>query len=265
MDTGIVYDIRSFSVHDGPGIRTTVFLKGCPLRCTWCHNPESIDFGPGTWTCERKTGSHMSSYEEIIGQKMSALEVMDRIMNDRPFFEESGGGITISGGEPLAQAGFCLELIKQCKAHGIHTAIDTSGYAMEDELQPLLSITDLFLFDLKIIDPDEHLRHTGTDNQVILDNFRKVYHSGSRIMVRIPLVEGFTDTDDNIRDLVGFMKDYPEVDRIDLLPYHALSRNKYRKLGRAYLLEDMDDYPTKKAMEIKKRFDCLACFVSIGG
>ena len=265
MSHGIVYDIRSFSVHDGPGIRTTVFLKGCPLRCAWCHNPESLEFGLGSWICTRMTGQYATSHEEQLGQMMSPAEVAKKVIVDRPFFEESGGGVTISGGEPLSQADFCVHLLKFCRQDGIHTAIDTSGYGLPDDMEALMEHTDLFLYDLKIMDPQNHVRFTGVENGPILENFRRIYQAGKRAIVRIPLVQGITDTEGNIGDLIHFLDGYPGIDRIDLLPYHAIASHKYKKLGVDYPLEKWENYPTKKAGEIRKLFEKPGREVCIGG
>ncbi|MFO7978702.1 MAG: glycyl-radical enzyme activating protein [Bacteroidales bacterium] len=265
MIQGIVYDIRSFSVHDGPGIRSTVFLKGCPLRCSWCHNPESQPFGQEFWEVTQRTGSFTTTCQEPLGRIMTVDEVVKQVADERPFFEESGGGVTLSGGEPLSQPQYCLELLKQLKKQGIHTALDTSGYAPAGVMDSVIPFTDLFLFDLKFIDPQQHIRHTGKSNQTILENFSRAYASGKSLIVRIPLVEHITDTDKNIRELKHFLAAFPAIERIDLLPYHCIARHKYQKLGRPDPLGLHDNYPREKALLIQQQFTALAQQVSLGG
>ncbi len=265
MIQGIVYDIRSFSVHDGPGIRSTVFLKGCPLRCSWCHNPESQPFGQESWQVTRRTGSYATTCQEPLGRNMTVDEVVSQVAGERPFFEESGGGVTLSGGEPLSQRHFCLELLRSLKEQGIHTALDTSGYAPAGVMDSVIPFTDLFLFDLKFIDPQQHMRHTGKSNQIVLENFARAYASGKRLIVRIPLAENITDTDENIHELRAFLDAFPGIERIDLLPYHSLARHKYQKLARPDPLGRQENYPRQKALLIQQQFTALAQEVSLGG
>jgi pyruvate formate lyase activating enzyme len=265
MPDGLIYNIRSFSTNDGPGIRTTVFLKGCPLRCVWCHNPESQPGGITNWSVVRKTGNHSSVEEETIGKWMTSEDVLSAILSDRPFFEDSGGGVTISGGEPLSQPDFCLELLKLLRKNDIHTALDTSGFGDSEKLESLLPCVNVFLFDLKIMDSHQHRLHTGLDNQLIHENFRKIYHYGNKIIVRIPLVEGLTDTEENLNSIITFLSSFPLTERIDLLPYHPIATKKYQKLGLKYPLEKMEDYNPGKLKEIEKMFHCLNIPLSIGG
>lgn len=265
MNQGVVYDIRSFSVHDGPGIRSTIFLKGCPLRCSWCHNPESQAFGQESWQVIQRTGSYTTKADEPLGVEMSVEEVVEQVAADRPFFEESGGGVTLSGGEPLSQPLFCAALLRQFRQQGIHTALDTSGYAPAQVLDSVIPFTDLFLFDLKLIDPGQHMKHAGVSNQIILENFARAYASGVPLIVRIPLVEDVTDTIENLNALRQFLAAFPGIGRIDLLPYHCIARHKYQNLGRPDPLEGKDNYPRQKALQIQQMFLPLAQQVSLGG
>ena len=196
---------------------------------------------------------------------MSVQEVFDQILHDKPFFEESGGGITLSGGEPLAQAEFCLEILRKCRQAGIHTAVDTSGYAPVETIRKFMPLTDLFLFDLKLINPLEHEKHTSCNNRLILENFRLLHASGSRIILRIPLVEGITDTPLNLGQIRQFLSGFSTLERIDLLPYHCIARGKYQKLGLPYSLEQKQNYDIRKACQLRETFSDLARLVTVGG
>jgi pyruvate formate lyase activating enzyme len=262
---GLVFDIRSFSVHDGPGIRKTVFLKGCPLRCIWCHNPESQGSEPASWVRKRKSGNYESEVIEALGRFMSVEEVMKEILDEVPFFEESAGGVTLSGGEPLSQADFAAVLLSECKKHHIHTAIDTCGHVPWEEFEKILPFTDLFLYDLKLISSADHEKYTGYENRLILNNLRKLYDNSKKIIVRIPLVEGVTDTEENLSGLKQLLKDLPSIDRVDLLPFHNIANNKFIRLGMEYPLKELPDYPDYRAREIQEAFASTGRIVSVGG
>jgi pyruvate formate lyase activating enzyme len=262
---GLVFDIRSFSVHDGPGIRKTVFLKGCPLRCIWCHNPESQGSEPASWVRKRKTGNYESEVIEDLGKFMSVTDVMKEILDEVPFYEESGGGVTLSGGEPLLQADFAGALFRECKKHHIHTAIDTCGHASWESFEKVLPVTDLILYDLKHISSSEHKKITGFGNELILENLRRIYDTGKRIILRIPLVEGITDSEENLHGLKQLLKDLPAIDRIDLLLFHNMSVNKYHRLAMDYPLKNLRDYPVDMAREIQNFFQLHGRNVSIEG
>jgi pyruvate formate lyase activating enzyme len=264
MESGLIYNIRSFSVHDGPGIRTTIFMKGCPLRCAWCHNPESQKREICHWTLCRKSSDLSTHHKEEIGEYVLPQNVLTRVLPDRPFFEDSQGGITLSGGEPLYQPDFCYELLKLFKLHDIHTAVDTSAFAPPRHIHAILPYTDLFLIDLKIMDNNNHKLYTGVDNYVILENFRSIYREEKAIIVRIPIVEGITDTAENLNALHQFLTDFPCVKRIDLLPFHSIAKSKYERLGLKNSLSRMKDYPPEKMHEIEKLFKDLTPPVTIG-
>jgi pyruvate formate lyase activating enzyme len=246
--TGLVFNIQRFSIHDGPGIRTTVFLKGCPMRCWWCHNPESQECGPETMAGSRVMDGDGRRMETVVGRWKTALDVFREIESDLFFYSESGGGMTLSGGEPMMQDDFAFELLKLCKDKGIHTAIDTSGHAEPASFRKILTLADLFLFDLKLIDDARHVEYTGVSNELALRNLEMVARSGSSIIIRFPVIPGITDDPSNIRMIAGLMKRL-QLNRIDLLPYHSFARDKYRRLGRDYLLDGVEE-PKPSQMEM---------------
>jgi glycyl-radical enzyme activating protein len=266
--TGLVFDIQRFAVHDGPGIRTTVFLKGCPLRCLWCHNPESIDPRPEiAWRPERcigcfacvgvcphgchraEAGGHAFDREscvrcglctqqcwsgalELVGREMTVAQVLEPVLADRPFYASSGGGMTISGGEPLHQAEFTAALLAAAKAEGLHTCLDTSGQAAWEHLEAVLPHVDLFLFDVKETEPEAHRRLTGADGRLILANLERLSAAGASIVFRCPIVPGLNDRPAHLAAVGELASRLPGVRRVDLLPYHQLGRAKLAGIGR---------------------------------
>ncbi len=262
---GLVYDIRGFSVNDGPGIRQTIFLKGCPLRCAWCHNPESFECIPQTWLKENKCGTFAHKKREVIGKSYTPDEIMEIVIADTPFFEQSSGGVTLSGGEPLSQPEFSYQVLLRSKQLGIHTCVDTSGFAPWHDVQKVASVTDLFLYDLKLADPGQHKKYTGQGNHIIIENLYKLNHAGSDLHIRIPLLEGITDTPENLDELSKIAEKLNRLKRIDLLPYHPIARTKYRRLQIPYALDEMAEYPKEKAEKISQRFSNLVETVTLGG
>ena len=219
---GLVANIQRFCIHDGPGIRTTVFFQGCPLSCWWCHNPECIGFDAA--------GAKSYSPEEL----------MEELIKDRIFFEESGGGVTFSGGEPLAQSEFLAQLLERCRKENIHTAIDTSGYVEKKELKKFLQLADLFLYDLKLIDEELHKKYTGVGNEQILENLRFLDENNAGIEIRIPLIPNITDTRENIRDIRDFIHSLKHQHKVQLLPYHKIAEGKYERLELEYRLKGVE-------------------------
>jgi pyruvate formate lyase activating enzyme len=264
---GTIFNIQRYSIHDGSGIRTTVFLKGCPLSCFWCQNPESqkpepeilLDRGRCTScgkcaiVCPSDANSLVDKALKIdrekckgcgqcvdvcsgqsrrlAGRRATVEEVMEEVLRDRKFYETSGGGVTLSGGEPTLQARFTLELLRQCKKEGLHTALDTCGHSPWEVMQGLLEYTDLVLYDLKCLDPAKHLKTTGKSNELIIDNARKIARS-KEMWIRVPLIPGFNDTEEEVRALVKFIKKELGLTKIDLHRYNPLGEEKYARLDK---------------------------------
>lgn len=266
----IVFDIQKFSIHDGPGIRTTVFLKGCPLRCVWCHNPESWRPEPELlFTAARCTGcrrcaevcpagGHAFTAEgrheldraacvrcgkcveqcpaealELCGRSLTVEEVMTEVRKDRVFYENSGGGMTLSGGEPMMRPEFTFALLDAAKKEGIHTALESCGFAPREEFERILPVTDLFLFDIKTMDEAKHLRLTGRDNRLILSNLEFLSGAGAEIVLRCPLVPGLNDTPGELARIGELAERLSGVTGIDVEPYHPLGVSKAERLGQS--------------------------------
>lgn len=275
---GLIFDIQRTRLDDGPGIRTTVFLKGCPLRCLWCSNPESQRSSPeimynanlhidGCEECIKmcpaqaieKYGREgikinrdvckvncsgcaevcFSNALTVIGRKVTVEEVQKEIKKDIAFYRASNGGVTISGGEPLAQPEFAKEILKACKEEEIHTVLDTNGYGRWEILEAMLQYVDLVLYDIKHMDPITHNTYTGVSNKLILENIRKISQIEIPIVIRFPVIPGINSSEDNINSLIQLAKEVSPL-RVDLLPYHRLGVSKYRMLGRNYGLQDLE-------------------------
>jgi pyruvate formate lyase activating enzyme len=284
--TGSIFNIQKFSIHDGPGIRTTVFFKGCPLRCQWCHNPESQPTGqqvllwPGRCIgcgacvescpqgaitlgqagaltdldlcdqCGECVEGCYAQARELVGRQVSVAEVMAEILKDRPFYEESGGGATFSGGEPLMQPDFLLRLLQACQAQEIHTTVDTCGFAPWNVLERVRPYTDLFLFDLKMMDDARHREYTGASNHSILSNLRRLSANGQAIRLRIPIIPGINDDAGHIRQIGEFAAGLPHLDEVDVLPYHSIAAEKYRRLNIDYALPETRPPTEERLAEI---------------
>ena len=273
--TGITFNIQRFSTEDGPGIRTTVFMKGCPLRCAWCHNPEGLNPGPELmWydmrciaardclsvcptgaleltpdgmridrrlcdACGLCAEACPAAALEIIGRTWTPETLFTEVEKDTIFYETSGGGVTFSGGEPMAQTGFVREVGKLCKEAGLHVALDTCGLVPWERYEQVLPLVDLVLYDLKILDGERHRAATGADNARILDNARRIAAAGIPLWIRTPIIPGYTDAEENIHGLGEFIAaQLPTVERWDLLAYTNLGKPKYKRLERCYALED---------------------------
>jgi pyruvate formate lyase activating enzyme len=301
LTTGIVFDIKKFSIHDGPGIRTTVFFKGCPLRCWWCHNPEGLTpepelmiqasrcikcgaclvictHGAISWNgneaitdaekCVRCGACVAACYAEarqIVGREMTVPEVMAEIERDVPFYDESGGGVTFSGGEPLLQRDFLLELLRACKARGIHTAVDTCGSAPWEVLDSVREFVDLFLYDLKLIDDTLHRKFTGVSNALILSNLQALSQHGHGIIVRLPLIPGINDDEENLHQIGSFAAALPHLTRIDVLPYHGLGDEKYSRLEKRYSLSETRPPADAQVAEVARILEGFGLQASVGG
>ena len=242
MNTGRISNIKRFAVHDGDGIRTTLFFKGCPLKCLWCHNPESIAFQPqiafyenkciGCGACKKAGFTPEDCLGEarvFYGRDVTAEELLPQPLEDRDFFETSGGGVTLSGGECLCQADFCAELLAKLKKEGIHTAVDTCGFVQKEAFDKVLPYTDLFLYDIKAFDEDVHIRCTGQSNRRILENLQYIDDRGKAIEIRIPYVPDYNDT--QMEKIAAFLKTLKNIKAVKVLPYHNYAGSKYRALG----------------------------------
>ena len=237
---GRIFNIQRFSIHDGPGIRTIVFFKGCVMRCAWCCNPESQRYEIETLTEGGK--------EKTVGRDVSVSDIMPEILSDMPYYRRSRGGITLSGGEVLCQADFARELLRECKENGLHTAIESAASTKFSEIEKLLPYLDLYLMDIKHIDSSKHKEYTGVANERILENARAVAESGVELIIRTPVIPGFNDTAEEIRAISHFAKTLPGVREHHLLPYHRLGQDKYEGLGRKYSLDGIEP-PSKEKME----------------
>lgn len=300
-DKGIIFNIKKYAIHDGPGIRTTVFLKGCPLSCGWCHNPEGISSRPhlvyrrdlciGCGECVSacpndaisltpegiKTHSSLcklcgtcaevcpAEAREFIGQTQEATRIMELIEKDMPFFDESGGGVTFSGGEPLLQPAFLLQLLEACGRRGIHRTVDTSGYADTDTVMAVAEKTDLFLFDLKLMDPEKHKRFTGVSNEKILSNLTHLAKEGANISIRIPMIPGINDDERNIEQTATFAEKLPNIRNIHILPYHDAARNKYEKLGMNYYFNGLQTPGESHREAMSRRLARTGLEIKLGG
>jgi pyruvate formate lyase activating enzyme len=298
---GLIFDIKKYSIHDGPGIRTTVFFKGCPLSCWWCHNPESqatqrevmlhenrcircgacVDACPHhaiTWiegepitdraVCERcgtcRSACHAEA-RQIVGREMTVAEVMAEIEFDHAFYDESHGGVTFSGGEPLLQRDFLLALLQDCQAREIHTAVDTSGFAAWDTIDQIRPFTDLFLYDLKLINDERHREFTGVTNQPILRNLQQLSALGHSIVLRIPIISDINDDDESLQQLADFITALPQRHPIELLPYHHIAVDKYLRLGKPYRLFETRRPAVDRMQDIAQRLHQLDLQVTVGG
>ena len=225
MSSGIVFDIREFAVHDGPGIRTTVFLKGCPLACVWCHNPEGQAIDPQV--------IRSPAGERIAGTRYAAAELADYLNGQAEILRKNEGGVTFSGGEPLLQADFVAEVID--RLDHVHVVLDTCGYGELEDFCNLVVRSDLIYFDLKVIDRAMHIRYTGCDNDLILDNLEAMSTTGKPFVIRVPLVPGVTDTDSNLTAIARLVAGLQGLEHVDLLPYNRAAGAKYRSIGREFV------------------------------
>jgi pyruvate formate lyase activating enzyme len=230
---GLIFDIKRFAIHDGPGIRTTVFFKGCPLSCDWCHNPESRSCHIESYIEKERVGNVAYNAEKQAGKYYTNQELIQEVKKDMVFYDESKGGVTCSGGEPLYQPGFLQLFLEASKAENLHTCVDTSGYAHWKKLKNIIPFTDLFLYDIKHLDAVSHKDATGVDNSTILRNLEKLVAARSKVQIRFPLIPGFNDKPKHIEDLINFIANnlQGEIEGIILLPYHDLGSSKYGKFG----------------------------------
>jgi pyruvate formate lyase activating enzyme len=295
---GLVFDVQKYSLHDGPGIRTTVFMKGCPLACRWCSNPESqspkqeimtydircIGCGKCAEVCHAGAITFTEAGREIdwekcdqclecarvcpargiecVGHYMTVDEVVAKVEQDRIFYDNSGGGMTASGGEPLVQWEFVSNILERCREKGIHTALDTCGMAPWENLERVVEHADLVLFDVKHMVSAIHKQGTGVGNETILENARKVAERAAT-WIRIPLIPGFNDSESNLTRVAHFAIEIG-AEKVSILPYHNLGSSKYPKLGRTYPMEDTPLFADEAVAEIKSRLEAMGLMVEIG-
>lgn len=300
--TGNVFSVERYAIHDGPGIRTQVFFKGCPLRCLWCSNPEGMSFKPSLMytrilcihcgSCVETCGNNVLSMTEqgleidrdkcslcgdcvdvchaealeINSYRMTAGAIVGEVERDKIFYELSGnGGITLTGGEPLAQPAFALELLRLCRERGIHTAIETCGYCRFEALEQAIPYLDFIYFDIKHMNADAHKTYTGANNELILANLTKLQSYDVDIWVRVPVIPTLNDSIENLEAIASLVKELPRVKSVELLPYHRLGVNKYKKLGLKYPLDDIPSPEEEEMRKLEAIFDRygINCMVQV--
>lgn len=289
MARGLVFNVQRFSLHDGPGVRSTVFMKGCPLACAWCHNPESQSPLPAfvrlrhrCMACGRcgederadpvVRGRGPDDVEacptgalQDVGRETDAAALVTELLRDRVFFDESGGGVTVSGGEPLMQAAFVIDTLRRLQAEGVHTALDTCGFARWTDLRDAAAAADLVLYDLKLMDEARHAAATGASNRVILGNLEALAADHPAIRIRVPVIPGVNDDEANVEATAAFVAALPGRRPVDLLPYHATGEAKFARAGLEYTLHGTPA-PTPARLEaLAARFRARGLVTTIGG
>lgn len=254
---GRIFDIQRFSTHDGPGIRTIVFLKGCALRCRWCCNPESQSYDIQSM---RQAGTI-----KTVGSDVEVSEVVAEVLKDRPYYRRSGGGVTLSGGECMLQPDFAVALLKECKDNGINTAIETAAFASADTVRRFIPYVDTFLMDIKHINSAKHREFTTQPNERILENARLLAAEAKKLIIRVPVIPTFNDTPEEIAEIAKFAAALPNVDEIHLLPYHNMGRDKYEGLGREYLMGDIKSPSNEQMLSLIKVAEGYGLKAKIGG
>ena len=254
---GRIFDIQRFSTHDGPGIRTLVFLKGCPLRCRWCCNPESQSYEIQQMTQGGKT--------RTVGRDVTVGEVLAEVLRDRPYYSRSGGGVTLSGGESLGQPDFATALLAMCLKNGVNTAIETTGFAELDVIDRFLPLLDHVLMDIKHMDSRKHEQFTTRPNERILHNARHIAEHADHLIIRVPVIPTFNDTEAEIGDIAAFAASLPNVRELHLLPYHRMGQDKYTGLGRPYTLEEITPPSAEQMQRLLRVVESKGLTAHLGG
>lgn len=262
---GIVFDIKRYAVHDGPGIRTTVFLKGCPLRCLWCHNPESFSPKVEEFELPEQMGDVTVMRKKRIGETYQVHELIKEIEKDLLFFDESEGGVTFSGGEPLLQIDFLEEILQECKERDLHTVVDTSGLASLEYVKRITPYVDLFLYDVKHIDDEEHKRFTGVSNLHVLENLDYLMQQEQKLVIRYPMIPGCNDSEDNIQQMIEFLSNYSWKPEVHILPYHRIGKDKYDRFHKENHMPDIPSLKEEECEWAKHLFEEAGYAVCIGG
>jgi pyruvate formate lyase activating enzyme len=264
---GLIFSIKRYSIHDGPGVRLTIFMKGCPLSCKWCHNPEGIFPEPESVVNTYKLGGREFCRNEEAGKYYSVEDIIKIADRERVFMNYSKGGVTFSGGEPMLQAEFLLDALKASKHAGYHTAVDTSGYSQVENFKLILPYTDLFLFDLKHLDDSQHIEATGVSNATILGNYMFLLENAAAISLRIPIIPGFNDDSGHLDKLRHFIISTRTdvLKNIDLLPFHRIGSAKYRRFGLPYRMAGVDPPSVEQMKALKNYFSVSGLKVKVGG
>jgi pyruvate formate lyase activating enzyme len=264
---GLIFSIKRYSIHDGPGIRVTFFMKGCPLSCLWCHNPEGISPEPVTVEKIDRIGEREFRRNESVGKYYNTDDIITILEKERVFIDKSNGGVTFSGGEPMMQFEFLMEALKASKENGFHTTVDTSGYSTQERFMKIIPYTDLFLFDIKHLDNQKHEEFTGMPNDVILSNFRLIIESSCNYIVRIPIVPGFNDDTDHLERLKQLiLKGKSEnLKMISLLPFHKIGSSKYKRFNIPFGMDNVEQPSFQRMKELKEHFFGSGVRVKVGG
>lgn len=292
----IVFDLQRFSLHDGPGIRTTVFLKGCPLDCAWCHNPESkrktlqlgmiqkkcIQCRKCEKVCKQRVhtfteeGMHVVQYAKCIqcgkcvnecvsqalkiyGKSYMYNEILDIVMKDYDFYQKSNGGITVSGGEPMLQFKGVKELLEGAKKRNLHVCLDTCGYATEEQYREIAKYVDIFLFDYKLTDDKEHVKYTGVSNKLILNNLQRLCEIGSKVQLRCPIIPGINDNENHFKAITELTERYENIIEVNIMPYHDMAKAKAEQIGETYKLKNLRTIEKAYKEEICEKLKMYGC------
>ena len=264
---GLIFSVKRYAIHDGPGIRVTFFLKGCPLSCWWCHNPEGISSEPSKVEQIDRIGEKEFRKYQTIGKFYDTNDILAILEKERIFINQSKGGVTFSGGEPMFQFNFLLEALQACKKNGFHTTVDTSGQSTPERFRKIIPYTDLFLFDIKHLDTLKHKEYTGVPNELILSNFRYIIKSGNDYIVRIPIIPGFNDDHDHLEMLRTFILEekHDNLKMINLLPYHKIGSSKYKRFNIPDKMKNVEQPSAQRMKELKAFFSGSGVRVKVGG